>query len=66
MNMTDDQIQLEFIRQCRLCSGLGKERMKQTLDLFWIMRDTSEKTGMFKDKSIPAEGGSKRKTGSRK
>lgn len=65
MNMNTEQIELEFVRQVRLCSGLGREKMELILCMFWDTRKPGTNQPSYVD-TIPVQGGSKRKSGRRK
>lgn len=65
MNITQEQIELEFIRQVRLCSGLGREKMEHILWQFWETRKPGTTQPSYID-SIPAQNGNARKTSRRK
>jgi len=39
MNISNEEIEKEFARQVKLCSGIGKLRQVQLLMDFWIIKD---------------------------
>lgn len=64
MNVSNEQIELEFIRQVRLCSGIGREKMEHILWQFWETRKPGTTQPSYVDK-VPTQNGNKRATARR-
>lgn len=46
MDMNETQVEMEFMRHIRLCSGLGEEKMLQMVTLFFIMDKGRDAAGL--------------------